>query len=119
MRNHRLKASQATHHLQPGGSGVGRSAHPLGCGHARVAVAVAVAGWSPPPPGDVAGGEAAVKVCGVAAAMQQGHRWAPTPSKGSVVNVGTIAAVPAPARLGLVEGNARRQRMPSRCAEDP
>jgi hypothetical protein len=32
-----------------------------------------------------------VKGCGVAVAMLQGHSWAPTPSKGSRVNVGTSA----------------------------
>jgi hypothetical protein len=30
-----------------------------------------------------------VKVCGVAAAMLQGHSWTPSPSIGQVVNVGT------------------------------
>ena len=38
-----------------------------------------------------------MKVCGVAVAMLQGHSWAPTPSNGSRVNVGTIPAVPSPA----------------------
>jgi hypothetical protein len=35
-----------------------------------------------------------VKACGVAAAKLQGHSWAPTPSKGSGMNVGTISLVP-------------------------
>ena len=46
---------------------------------------------------DVAGREATVKVCGVAVAMLQGQSWAPPPSNGSAVNVGTIPAVPSPA----------------------
>jgi hypothetical protein len=54
-----------------------------------------------------------VKVCGVAVAMLQGHSWAPTPSKGSRVNVGTIPAVPFPASGQLVGGKARRRLMPS------
>jgi hypothetical protein len=40
-------------------------------------------------PVDVAGREAVVKVCGVAAAMLQGHSWVPIPSNGRKVNVGT------------------------------
>jgi hypothetical protein len=46
-------------------------------------------------------------------AMLQGHSWAPTPSKGSRVNVGTIPAVPFPASSQLVGGKARRWLMPS------
>ena len=52
-----------------------------------------------------------MKACGVVVAMLQGHRWAPTPSKGSRVNVGTISSVPDPASSLLVGGNARRQPM--------
>ena len=63
--------------------------------------------------GDVAGREATPKACGVGVAMLQGHSWAPTPSKGSRVNVGTIPAVPVPASSQLVGGNARRRLMPS------
>ena len=36
-----------------------------------------------------------MKDCGVAVARLQGHSWAPTPSKGSRVNVGTTSSVPA------------------------
>ena len=39
-----------------------------------------------------------MKVCGVAVAMLQGHSWAPTPSNGSRVNVGTISVVPDSSR---------------------
>jgi hypothetical protein len=52
-----------------------------------------------------------VKVCGVIVAMLQGHSWAPTLSKGSRVNVGTIPAVPFPASGQLVGGKARRRPM--------
>jgi hypothetical protein len=50
--------------------------------------------------GDVVGSEAVVNACGVAAARLQGHSWAPTPLKGSRMNVGTIRMVPprCPAR---------------------
>ena len=61
--------------------------------------------------GDVAGWEATVKACGVIVAMLQGHSWAPTPSNGSRVNVGTIPAVPFPASGLLVGGKARRRLM--------
>ena len=61
--------------------------------------------------GDVAGREATVKVCGVGVAMLQGHSWAPTPSNGSTVNVGTISAVPFPTGSLLVGGKARRRLM--------
>ena len=55
--------------------------------------------------------EATMKACGVAGAMLQGHSWAPTPSNGSRVNVGTISAVPSPASSLLVSGKTRRQLM--------
>ena len=64
-----------------------------------------------PWPVDVADWEATVNACGVAVAMLQGHSWAPTPSKGSRVNVGTIPAVPSPASSLLVGGKARRRLM--------
>jgi hypothetical protein len=40
-------------------------------------------------------GEATGKAGGVPVAMLQGHSWAPRPSNGSRVNVGTILAVPS------------------------
>lgn len=100
MRNQRLNAPQETHQLEPGGSGLESSAHPHGD----------VRGT--PGLGEVAGREAMVKVCGVTVAMLQGHSWAPTPSNGSTVNVGTIRAVPSPASGLLVGGKARRRLMP-------
>jgi hypothetical protein len=62
-------------------------------------------------PVDVAGQEATVKACGVVVAMLQGHSWAPTPSNGSRVNVGTIPAVPSPTSNQLAGGKARRRPM--------
>jgi hypothetical protein len=79
VRNQRLNASQETHQLEPDGWGLGCSAHPH----------QVVRGTSRPV--RLAGKKAAVKACGVAAAMLQGHSWTPTPSKGSGVNVGTSA----------------------------
>jgi len=53
-----------------------------------------------------------MKGCGVIVVMLQGHSWAPTPSMGSGVNVGTISAAPNPASIQLVGGKARRRLMP-------
>ena len=72
-----------------------------------------VAGRGTPGPGDVAGREATVKACGVAVAMLQGHSWAPTPSNGSGVNVGTIPPVPFPGSSLLPGGKAHRRPMPA------
>ena len=58
------------------------------------------------------GREATVKACGVAVAMLQGHSWAPTPSNGSGVNVGTIPPVPFPGSSRLPGGKAHRRPMP-------
>jgi hypothetical protein len=63
--------------------------------------------------GDVAGPEATVNVCGVAVAMLQGHSWAPIPSNGPRVNVGTTPTVPFPASSQPVGGKARRRLMRS------
>ena len=63
-------------------------------------------------PVDVAGQEATVNACGVVVAMLQGHSWAPTPSSGSRVNVGTIPAVPSPISNPLAGGKARRRPSP-------
>lgn len=99
MRNQRLKAPQESHQLEPGGSGLDSSAHRLGV---RV--------WpGTPGPVNVVGREAAVKVCGVIAAMLQGHSWTPIPSSGSKVNVGSIPVVPAGAVAGSLGGKARRR----------
>jgi hypothetical protein len=63
-------------------------------------------------PIDVVGQEATVKACGVVVAMLQGHSWAPTPSSGSRVNVGTIPVAPSPASNQLAGGKARRRLTP-------
>src|ERR1035437_6481382 len=81
--------------LKSGGSGLVSNAHPRGD---------AVRGTLGPVDG--AGREATVNACGVAVAMLQGHSWAPRPSNGSRVNVGTIPAVPLTGQLpaGRQEG---------------
>ena len=60
-----------------------------------------------------------MNACGVVVAMLQGHSWAPTPSNGPTVNVGTISAVPSPASSLLVGGKVRRRPMPSRWGGGP
>ena len=62
--------------------------------------------------GDIAGREAVVNVCGVAAAMLQGHSWVPIPSNGQKVNAGTIPVVPNPVSCQLPGGKVRRRLMP-------
>jgi hypothetical protein len=54
-----------------------------------------------------------MNACGVVVARLQGHSWAPTPSNGSRVNVGTIPTVPSPASGLLVGGKTHRWSMPS------
>ena len=102
MRNQRLNAPQETHQLEPGGWGLESNAHL----HDDVVVEGTL--WS----GHVADREATVNACGVAVAMLQGHSWAPTPSKGSRMNVGTICSVPFPASSQLVGGKTCRRSMP-------
>jgi len=65
-----------------------------------------------PRPIDIVGQEATVKACGVAVAKLQGHSWAPTPSSGSRVNVGTIPVAPSLTSSQLAGGKARRRLMP-------
>ena len=55
-----------------------------------------------------------MNACGVATARLQGHSWAPTPSRGSRGNVGTILLVPV--RSGSQperSGKARCRLMPA------
>lgn len=101
MRNQRLNAPQETLQLEPDGSGLVSNAH----SHEVVRATP----WLV----DVAGREATVNACGVAVAMLQGHSWAPTPSNGSRVNVGTILAVPSPASSQLAGGKTHRRLTPS------
>jgi len=61
---------------------------------------------------NVAGREATSKVCGVDVAKLQGHSWAPNPTNGCGVNVGTIPAAPSPTSSLLVGGKARCRPMP-------
>ena len=61
--------------------------------------------------GDVAGSEAVVNACGVAAARLQGHSWAPTPLKGSGMNVGTISMVPPRCSARAAGGMTCRRSM--------
>ena len=61
---------------------------------------------------DVAGQEATVNDCGVAVARLQGHSWAPTPLKGSRVNVGTIPLVPPRGPSRMAGGKTCRRLMP-------
>jgi hypothetical protein len=79
-----------------------------------VAARTGTRGLGPGTPGsvDVSDREATVNACGVAVAMPQGHSWAPRPSIGSRVNVGTTLAVPTPAGTPLAGGKARRRPMP-------
>jgi len=53
--------------------------------------------------------EATAKACGVTVAMPQGHSWAPTPSNGEIVNVGSFPTVPPCRSTRPVGGKARRQ----------
>jgi hypothetical protein len=61
----------------------------------------------------VVGQEATLKVCGVAVARLQGQSWAPHPSSGSEVNVGTNLMVPSLDVLRASGGKARCRLMPS------
>jgi hypothetical protein len=49
----------------------------------------------------------------VALVVLQRHSWAPTPSNGYMVNVGTTLVVPLPVSGQLAGGKARRRLTPS------
>ena len=102
MRNQRLNAPQVKNQLEPDGSGLGCSAHPLDS-----------VGWGTLRLVDFAGREAMVNACGVAVARLQGHSWAPTPLKGSRVNVGTTSLVPPRRPARAAGGKVRRRLMPT------
>lgn len=70
VRNQRLKAPQSSLQLEPGGSGLGRDAHPQQLGGELL-------GWK-----QIAAPEATLNACGVGVAMSQGHSWAPHSSNG-------------------------------------
>lgn len=102
VRNQRLNAPQNIQQLKPDGLGLHSNAHPHN-------------DWmrGTPEPVDVAGREATVKNCGVTGAMLQGHSWAPTPSNGRRVNVGTVSLVPESRRAAATAGKARCQLIPT------
>ena len=52
-----------------------------------------------------------MKVCGVAAAMSQGHSWTPTPFERLMVNVGTLLVLPFPTPFQGGGGQARGRLM--------
>jgi hypothetical protein len=64
--------------------------------------------WGTPEPVDVAGREASGKACGVPEARLLGHSWAPTPSNGLVVNMGTNLSLPPPEGHPLPAGTVHR-----------
>ena len=94
------RSSRINHQLESGRSGLGRSAHRSDMSYRELS------GWL-----RSLVREATVKVCGVTVARLQGHSWAPTPSKGSGVNVGTTPAVPLSVSDQLASGKARRRPM--------
>ena len=55
-----------------------------------------------------------MKDCGIAMAKLQGHSWAPTPLKGSRVNVGTTSSVPA-----IMAGKTCRRSTPAKWGGGP
>lgn len=85
---------------KPGGSGPASSARP----------------WvrTTPKPVLNAGGEAMEKDCGVPMARLQGNSWAPTPSTGCTVNVGTVVEPPSPPASQVGDGQDHRRPMASR-----
>jgi len=60
---------------------------------------------------NVADREATLKDCGVGVARLQGHSWAPNPSNGSRVNVGTIQTAPIASSSPLDAGKVRCRLM--------
>jgi len=79
MQEPAVEPPQVKNRLKPGGYGPDSSARP------RFHLS-----GSTPKPVRWAGGEATRKVCGVLVARLQGNSWAPHPSIGQWVNVGTI-----------------------------
>ena len=70
-------------------------------------------------PVDVAGREATLNACGVGVARLQGHSWAPTPLKGSRMNVGTISLVPPRCPARVEDGKTRCRSMLARWGGGP
>ncbi len=106
MRNQRQNASQEhTTSSKSGGLGLGCGAYLCG----RQSLPAEDTPWL----GDVASREATGKACGVPVAKPQGHSWAPPPSNGLRVNVGTIPMVPSLTSSLLAGGKVCRRLMPS------
>ena len=102
MRNQWLNAPQEIQQLESDRPGLRCNAHPaisFGRGTSRSV--------------DVAGREVMVNACGVAMTRLQGHSWAPTPSKGSGMNVGTISLVGPRCPAGAAGAKTCRRLMPS------
>ncbi len=91
------RLSRASHQLESDRSGLGCSAYPCERGTPGLV--------------SVADREAMVKVYGVAVAMLQGQSWAPHPSNGLGVNVGTTRLAPSSARSQRADGKVCRQLM--------
>lgn len=60
-----------------------------------------------------------MNVYGVAVAMSQEHSWAPTPSNGTRVNVGTTLSVPSGQAASSPDGKVRRRPKPSGWGGEP
>jgi hypothetical protein len=101
--------SRETHQLEPGGSGLGSNAHPHDKLSRGELTEWLMSSFS----------EAMVKDCGVAMAKLQGHSWAPTPSRGSRVNVGTTPMVPSSISDELIGGKVRCRPMLSGWGGEP
>ena len=54
-----------------------------------------------------------MKVCGVTVTRPQGHSWAPNPTNGSGVNVGTIPTVPSSVSCQLTDGKVCCRLIPT------
>ena len=54
-----------------------------------------------------------MKVCGVTVTRPQGHSWAPNPTNGSGVNVGTIPTVPSSVSSQLTDGKVCCRLIPT------
>ena len=67
--------------------------------------------WATPKPGEIAGPEAMVKVCGVAMARLPGHSWAPTSSTGRMSERGNRLGSPSWLAIQVASGQVRRRLM--------
>jgi hypothetical protein len=65
-------------------------------------------------PGEIAGAEAVVKVCGVAMARLPGHSWAPTSTTGRMSERGNRLGSPSWLAIQVASGQVRRRLMTRR-----